>query len=123
MTELEKKAYMLLKSIIFHYHGLDEDEIQNLNETADELGAHNELKWASDFISEDHMTSFDRARKYLNGIIGDMTKEKRTKYIHLVWQANLLKGYITEMEATAMMQLALDWNVHQELLELVKGKE
>ena len=122
MTELEKKAYMLLKSVIFHYHGLDEDEIQNLNETADELDAHDALKWASDFISEDHMTSFERARDYLKDVVGDMAKEKRTEYIHLVWQANLLKGYITEMEATAMLKLAHDWNVHEQLLELVRGK-
>ncbi|MDH5475992.1 MAG: hypothetical protein OEX22_09905 [Cyclobacteriaceae bacterium] len=122
MTETEKKAYMLLKSIIFHYHGLDEDEIQNLNETADELDAHEELEWASEFISEDHMTSFDRAREYLSGVVGDMPKDKRTKYIHLVWKANLIKGYITEMEATAMLQLAHDWNVHEELLKLVRSE-
>lgn len=121
MTDLEKKAYMLLKSVIFHYHGLDEDEIQNLNETADELDAHDALKWASDFISQDYMTSFERAREYLSGVVGDMPKAKRTEYIHLVWQANLLKGYITEMEATAMLKLAHDWNVHEELLSLVRG--
>ena len=111
---------MLLKSVIFHYHGLDEDEIQNLNETADEIDAHSELKWATEFISQDHMTSFERAREYLSNVIGDMDKDKRVEYIHLVWQANLLKGYITEMEATAMLKLAHDWNVHQDLLDLVK---
>jgi uncharacterized tellurite resistance protein B-like protein len=120
MGEKEKKAYMLLKSVIFHYHGLDEDEIANLNETADELGAHEALVWAEEFITSDHISAFDRAREYLNDIIGDFPKDKRIEYIHLVWKANMLKGYITEMEATAMLKFAQDWSVQDELITLVK---
>jgi hypothetical protein len=37
----------------------------------------------------------------------------------MVWQANNLKGYVTEMEATAMLKLAKDWNVQKELVQLV----
>jgi hypothetical protein len=37
----------------------------------------------------------------------------------MVWQSNNLKGYVTEMEATAMLKLAKDWNVERELIELV----
>jgi hypothetical protein len=120
MEEKEKKAYMLLKSVIFHYHGLDEDEVANLNATASEINAHEELKWAEEFITLDHLSAFDRAREYLNDIIGDFPKQKRTEYIHLVWKANLLKGYITEMEATAMLKFAQDWSVQDELIALVK---
>jgi hypothetical protein len=120
MGEKEKKAYMLLKSVIFHYHGLDEDEVANLNETADEIDAQKELVWAEEFITSDHLSAFDRAREYLNEVIGDFPKKKRTEYIHLVWKANLLKGYITEMEATAMLKFAQDWSVQDELIALVK---
>jgi hypothetical protein len=122
MKQIEKKAYMLLKAVIFYYHGLDEDEKQNLTDTAEELRAHDELKWAYEFISQDHMTSFERARDYLSGVVGDMDIDKRIEYIHLVWKANLLKGFITEMEATAMLKFAKDWNVHDELLSLVRSK-
>jgi hypothetical protein len=115
----EKKVYMLLKSVIFHYHGLDEEEKQDLDKTADEFQAHDEYKWALSFISEDYVTAFDRARDYLNDIIGDYPKEKRIELINMVWQANNLKGYVTEMEATAMLKLAKDWNVQKELIELV----
>ena len=115
----EKRVYMLLKSVIFHYHGLDETERKDLEKTADEQYAHEEYHWALDFISQDHITAFDRARDYLNDIIGDYPKEKRTELINMVWQANNLKGYVTEMEATAMLKLAKDWNVQKELIELV----
>jgi hypothetical protein len=115
----EKKVFMLLKSVIFHYHGLDEEEKNDLDKTADELEAHKEYAWALDFIAEDYITAFDRARDYLNDIIGDYSKEKRIELINMVWQANNLKGYVTEMEATAMLKLAKDWNVQKELINLV----
>lgn len=118
-TPEEKKVYMLLKSVIFYYHGLDELEKQDLNKTADELDAHNEYKWAIEFISTDFITAFDRAREYLNEQIGDYQKESRVELINMVWKANNLKGYVTEMEATAMLKLAKDWNVQKELIELV----
>jgi uncharacterized tellurite resistance protein B-like protein len=115
----EKKVFMLLKSVIFHYHGLDEEEKNDLDKTADELEAHKEYDWALDFIAQDYITAFDRARDYLNDIIGDYSKEKRIELINMVWQANNLKGYVTEMEATAMLKLAKDWNVQKELIDLV----
>lgn len=115
----EKKVYMLLKSVIFHYHGLDETEKKDLDQTANELSAQEEYKWALGFIAQDYVTAFDRARDYLNNIIGDYPKNKRVELINMVWQANNLKGYVTEMEATAMLRLAKDWNVQKELIQLV----
>jgi hypothetical protein len=115
----EKKVFMLLKSVIFHYHGLDEEEKNDLEKTAADLHAGVELKWALEFIAEDYISAFDRARTYLNDFIGDYPKEKRVELINMVWQSNNLKGYVTEMEATAMLKLAKDWNVQKELIELV----
>lgn len=115
----EKRVYLLLKAVIFHYHGLDEAEKNDLDKTAEQLQAPEEYQWALDFIGKDYITAFDRARDYLNLIIGDYTKEKRVELINMVWQANNLKGYVTEMEATAMLKLAKDWNVQKELVELV----
>jgi hypothetical protein len=118
-NEEEKKVQMLLKTVIFHYHGLDEEEKKDLIKTAEELDAQEEYKWALDFVSQDYITAFDRARNYLNDIIGDYPKDKRIELINMVWRSNNLKGYVTEMEATAMLKLAKDWNVQRELIELV----
>ncbi len=119
MTSAEKRVYMLLKSVIYHYHGLDELEKQDLENSAQALDAHEELKWALDYVAKDYITAFDRARAYLNDIIGDYPKDKRVELINMVWQSNNLKGYVTEMEATAMLKLAKDWHVEKELVELV----
>lgn len=118
-SSLEKKIYLLLKTVIFHYHGLDEEERKDLEKSARELEAPDEYQWALDFVAEDYITAFDRARQYLNDFIGDFSKEKRIDLINMVWKANNLKGYVTEMEATAMLKLAKDWNVQKELIELV----
>lgn len=119
MTAEEKRVYLLLKAVIFHYHGLDEREKVDLEEAAKRLEAPGELQWAIEFIEKDHVTSFERAREFLNDIIGDYPREKRVELINMVWESNNLKGYVTEMEATAMIRLARDWNVEKELVELV----
>jgi len=119
MTPDEKRVYMLLKAVIYHYHGLDESEKKDLEYVSTSLEAKSELAWALDFVSQDYITAFDRARAYLNDIIGDYTKPKRVELISMVWQSNNLKGYVTEMEATAMLKLAKDWNVEKELVDLV----
>lgn len=119
MNEEEKKVYMLLKAVIYYYHGLDEEEKNDLHETAEKLQAEEALAWAVDFIGQDYITAFDRARDHLNTIIGDYEKGKRVELIFMAWESNNLKGYVTEMEATAMLKLARDWNVEKELIELV----
>ncbi|HNT50009.1 MAG TPA: hypothetical protein PLM56_03295 [Cyclobacteriaceae bacterium] len=119
MTSEEKKVYLLLKAVIFHYHGLDDVEQKDLEMVAADFDAQDELAWALTFVAEDYLTAFDRARTYLNNIIGDYPKNKRVDLINMVWQSNNLKGYVTEMEATAMLKLARDWNVEKELIDLV----
>jgi hypothetical protein len=76
--------------------------------------------WANEFIANDYISAFERAREYLNNIIGRLDKDKRLSYLDMVWRANNQKGYITEMEATAMLKLAKDWNIEDELIEMVK---
>ncbi len=115
----EKKAFMLLKSLILHYHGLDEDEEKILNDSADKLNAHEELEWANSFIAQDYLSAFDRSREYLHKIIGTLELDRKLDYLLSVWEDNNKKGYLTEMEATAMINLAKDWKIEKELLARV----
>jgi hypothetical protein len=116
----ELKAVMLLKSLIFHYHGLDDDEAKILNDSAVKLKAKEELKWANEFIAQDYLSAFERSREFLGKIIGALPKEKKLRYLHGVWLDNNKKGYLTEMEPTAMLNLARDWNIHKDLMSLVQ---
>jgi len=118
---IELKAVMLLKSLIFHYHGLDEDEEKLLNDAAKQLKAKEELAWANEFIAEDYLSAFERSREFLHKIIGSLPKEKKLGYLHEVWIDNNKKGYLTEMETTAMLNLARDWDIHKDLMGLIQG--
>ena len=119
MSSEEKKIFLLLQSIIFQYHGLDDAEQQLLQQSAAELEGLEELGWAQEFISQDYLTAFDRARVFLQSI--DVPTPTKLDYLHRVWQLNNAKGYITEMEATAMLRLARDWKLEGELVKLVRG--
>lgn len=119
MEQEVKKAIMLLKSLIFHYHGLDEDEIKLLKAAARRLHAEDELDWANQFIAEDYMSAFDRSREYLSKTIGKADEKTRLHELNEVWEDNHKKGYVTEMEATAMINLAKDWHVEKQFIKLI----
>ncbi len=120
MSSEEKKAFLLLKKVIFQYHGLDEDEQQILDETVAELDAANESKWADEFIAEDYYDAFDRARNYLGSVMNSLEKKTRIFFLESVCDANNQKGYISEMEAIAMITFARDWDVENEFIEIIK---
>lgn len=120
MTTNEKKAFLLLKSLIFSFHGLTDEEKGILEETAHKIDGNDELKWVLDFLSEDIHTAFERARVFFNQTIATYDSEKKLSYLKMAWEANSSKGHITEMEATAMLKLAKDWSVQRELLSMVR---
>jgi uncharacterized tellurite resistance protein B-like protein len=52
--------------------------------------------------------------------MNSLDKEKRLNYLSAVWDANNKKGYISEMEATAMLKLAKDWHIERDLIERIR---
>ena len=120
MSSDEKKAFLLLKSLILSFHGLTDEEKAMLEETAAKLDGQQELHWVLDFINEDIYTAFDRARAFFKNTIATYDNSKKLSYLQVAWDANSSKGHITEMEATAMLKLAKDWGVQRDLLTLVR---
>ena len=120
MNTEQKKALLLLKLVIFNYHGLDEEEKEILTNTAKKLDALEELKWAYDFSQKDDITSFERAREYFKTTIANYDKDTRFEFIRIVWEDTSSKGYVSEIEAMSMLKLAKDWGVQKDLLGLVR---
>lgn len=114
-----KKAVMLLKSLIFHYHGLDEEERILLEKAAEKYHAEEEMNWANSFISEDYLSAYERGKEYLAKIFKKLDKKTQLLYLAEVWEENHQKGYVTEMETTAMINLAKDWAIEAEFLRLI----
>lgn len=114
-----KKAVMLLKSLIFHYHGLDDEERILLETAARKYHAEAEMDWANAFISEDYLSAFERGKEYLGKIFKKLDKKTKLLYLTEVWEENHQKGYVTEMETTAMINLAKDWAIEEDFLHLI----
>jgi hypothetical protein len=120
MNSEQKKALLLLKLVIFNYHGLDEEEKKILADTAAKLEAQEELKWAYEFSEEDNLTSFERSREFFKATIATYDKDLKFEFIRNVWEDTSSKGYVSEIEAMSMLKLAKDWGVQKELLSLVR---
>lgn len=116
-----KKVLLLLKSVIFNYHGLDENEQKILQETAQQINALEELKWVKEFILQDDLSAFDRARGYFNSVVGEFSKEEKLDIIRQIWDANRSKGYVSEIEATSLLKIAKDWGVQSEFISYVRS--
>lgn len=121
MDSEHKKSLLLLKLVIFNYHGLDLQEKRILSDTAAKMEALDELQWAFDFSNEDPVTAFDRARQFFNNTIVTYDKEIRFSFIKSVWEDTQSKGYVSEIEAMSMLKLAKDWGVQKELLTMVRN--
>ena len=115
-----KKGVMLLKSLILHYHGLDDDEREVLEEAASKLDAAEELEWANHFISEDYLSAFERSKDFFSKGIALLSNEEKLKHLKDVWDDNYRKGYVTEMETTAILNLAKFWGIEKEFMTVIQ---
>ena len=119
MTADLKKSLVLLKALIFHYHGLDQDEKSILEAYVASLDAQEEYEWATEFISLDYMSAFERAKDFLAKEIKPMDEDTKIQYLMDTWEDNHKKGYVTEMETTAMINLAKDWAIEKKFLAAI----
>ncbi|MBV6643903.1 MAG: hypothetical protein KI790_00550 [Cyclobacteriaceae bacterium] len=116
MDQETKKAIILLRALIFHYHGLDQDEKELLEKIVKDLKAPEEYDWALSFISSDYMSAFDRSKEFLSKVFHRMSEKERLKHLLATWEDNHKKGYVTEMETTAMINIAKDFEVEKEFI-------
>ena len=120
MVKDEKRAFFLLMCVMLHYHGLDEAEQKIINQEAAQHAEGENLKqWAIDFIQRDNLNIFERAKKELNHI--PLQQEIRLRHLLKVWSLLNSKGYITEMEATAMIRIAAEWKLQEKLIQHIKS--
>lgn len=107
---------MLLQSLIFHYHGLD-GEKELLEHSAKKLSATSALDSANDFIVKDYLSAFERSEDFFMKIIGRIDPKSQLDLLIKGWGDNHKKGYVTEMETTAMINLSKDWGIDKEFLK------
>lgn len=123
MSVEEKKVFLLLLVIIFNYHGLNDVEQQILKDTASSLDAHDELDWVKSFSQPSIDESYDKIKEHINTLAVDYSDNKKLNLLTDVWDANMKKGYISEMEATAMLMLSKEWKVQKEFILHIREKK
>ena len=122
MLSEEKKLLLLLHLIIFNYHGLDESEKELLADLSKQYEAEAELDWAYNMLGNDYYITHEKIQSWFKEAIADIDAEKRLWYLSSVWQASVKKGFISEMEATAMLKIAHEWGIQKDLLNLIRKK-
>ncbi|MGN6647128.1 MAG: hypothetical protein ACTHJT_11415 [Cytophaga sp.] len=122
MLSEEKKILLLLHLIIFNYHGLDEGERELLSGLATKFEAEEELKWAYSMLGNDYYSSHEKIHQWFEKEISGVDSAKRLSYLTTVWEASVKKGFISEMEATAMLKIAHNWGIQKDLLNLIRKK-
>ncbi|MCU0417726.1 MAG: hypothetical protein MUE33_11135 [Cytophagaceae bacterium] len=120
MSSEDKKILLLLHLIIFNYHGLDEKERVFLQDLARHHEAKEELQWAYDKVGDDYYSSYDAIHSWFDEMVTPLAPERRLWFLEKVWEANVNKGFISEMEATAMLKIAKRWSVQKELLSYIR---
>jgi len=123
MSVEERKTFLLLLVIIFNYHGLNDVEQQILKETAASLHAEEELLWVKEFSSPSIDETYDKIKQYITAYIATYSNEQKLACLVLVWDTNMQKGYISEMEATAMLLLSKEWKVQKEFILHIREKK
>lgn len=116
-----KKGLVLLKSLIFHYHGMDNDEKEILEKFVKSIDAWDAYEWSSEFISSDYLSAFERSKEFLGKVFDQIPAEKRLEYLVDNWEDNHKKGYVTEMETTAMINLAKGWSIDKEFFKVINS--
>jgi hypothetical protein len=99
---------------------MDPQEKAILESYVKKFEAQEEYHWALEFISEDYLSAFDRSREFLGKIFNDWEEDERLSQLMETWDDNHAKGYITEMEMTAMINLAKDWRIERPFMEEIQ---
>lgn len=122
MTSEQKKILLLLKAVIFQYHGFDTEELAILKSTAKRIDGVEEMDWALQFLQEDEFNTMPRVREFFSDNDDQLNAELKMDFLSQVWDDNNIKGYITELEATGMLKIATDWGLQSELMNMVRSK-
>ena len=115
-----KKCFLLIKTLIFTYHGLNEEELELLDLTAQRINGRAELDWALEFVKSDEKTAFMRTKEFFEANFSEETTGIKLFILEETWIDNNKKGFITELEAVALLKFSKVLHVEKEFLSIVR---
>ncbi|NIK72565.1 putative tellurite resistance protein B-like protein [Thermonema lapsum] len=129
MTPEEKEVLLLLEYAIFRYHGFDDNERERLENDAAAMHAQAQLEKVYAFVddilqktNQSEVAVFEATLRRIKEVFAQLPEERRLEYVIQVWNANKAKGYVTEIEAIAMLKVAKELGVQRGFVEYVRQK-
>lgn len=122
MTSNQKKAFILLQAVVFYFHDLDANELAMLYSNSKELGDNDAVEWALKFMGTDRAATFDKSREFIRLELKSINKDEKLDLLNTTWEQSNLKGFITEMEAIALLKFSKDLGIEQEFIETIRCK-
>ena len=120
MSNQEKKVLFLLLLLTFHQDQMDEEEIIELHRLVEVHQGQEAIAWATSFLSLHHHHHYQKVTRFIFEQSHMMNQETKLNLLHAVWMANLNKGYISEIEATLLLNCSKNWGVQKDFVLLVK---
>ena len=115
----QRRAYFLLKLVIFFYPRPDEEENDQLLAKASAWQADEDRRWALAFVEENPATAFERTRAWFTQQFEGQSQTEREAYFTTIWQGDDRLPHVTEMQGLALLRLAQDWGIQDCLLRLL----
>lgn len=120
MDQARRRVYFLLKLMVFFYPRPDEEEMDQLREKAALWKADDDRRWAIEFIDHEPATAFARTTEFVGEQFKGLSKAEREQFLDDIWHADLApRGYVTEMQAMALLKMAQGWGLQERLLKLL----
>ena len=112
----EKRAYILIMSLLAYYHGLSSEDKSLLNKETEAINGKQAFFWAKEFIEKNTVTASKRAKAHLKKVKPHIEIKKRVTFLENIWQIYMKKGYLTTTEATTLLKIAKSWGVETDIL-------
>jgi len=109
LEEQHRRAYFLLKLLIFFYPTPDETEVYYLMAKASAWQAEADRKCAMAFVEQEPATAFERTRAWFTELLTSLTQKDKDKFFTTVWQGDERLPHITEMHGLTLLRLTQDW--------------
>jgi hypothetical protein len=111
--------YFLLKLVVFYYPRPDEEEMDQLRDKASAWKADEDRRWAIDFVDQEPATAFQRTGEFISGLFTGKSQLEREAFLEDIWSVDIARGYVTEMQAMALLKMAQAWGLQDKLLKLL----
>ncbi len=94
--------------------------MDQLREKAALWKSDDDRRWAIEYVDQEPATAFARTAEFIAAQFKGMSQAEREAFLEDIWTADLApRGYVTEMQAMALLKMATGFGLQERLLKLL----